>query len=129
MNKKTQLIVLTLILIVVLGGAGILYSRLSAGAQTGQLSSTTASDTDSPPGSAASDSQSPSSEPPAQEGDPAPDEEPPAQEDSADTQSDIPEASRFYRGGCRRQRGPSLRFSGHPGGAELLGKLVRSVQK
>ncbi len=32
MNKKTQLIVLTLILIVVLGGAGILYSRLSAGA-------------------------------------------------------------------------------------------------
>ena len=51
MNKKTQLIVLTLILIVVLGGAGILYSRLSAGAQTGQLSSTTASDTDSAPGS------------------------------------------------------------------------------
>ena len=75
MNKKTQLIVLTLILIVVLGGAGILYSRLSAGAQTGQLSSTTASDTDSAPGSAASDSQSPSSEPPAQEGDPAPDYE------------------------------------------------------
>ena len=95
MNKKTQLIVLTLILIVVLGGAGILYSRLSAGAQTGQLSSTTASDTDSPPGSAASDSQSPSSEPPAQEGNPAPDEEPPAQEDSADTQSDIPEAPDF----------------------------------
>ena len=95
MNKKTQLIVLTLILIVVLGGAGILYSRLSAGAQTGQLSSTTASDTDSAPGSAASDSQSPSSEPPAQEGDPAPDEEPPAQEDSADTQSDIPEAPDF----------------------------------
>lgn len=42
-----------------------------------------------------SDSQSPSSEPPAQEGDPAPDEEPPAQEDSADTQSDIPEAPDF----------------------------------
>ena len=95
MNKKTQLIVLTLILIVVLGGAGILYSRLSAGAQTSQLSSTTASDTDSDPGSAASDSQSPSSEPPAQEGDPAPDEEPPAQEDSADTQSDLPEAPDF----------------------------------
>ena len=58
MNKKTQLIVLTLILIVVLGGAGILYSRLSAGAQTGQLSSTTASDTDCSRASEVSDSQS-----------------------------------------------------------------------
>lgn len=96
MNKKTQLIVLTLILVVVLAGAGILYSRLSAGAQTGQLSSTTSSDSTTTPESP--DSQAPSSEPaepPAQEGDSAPDEETPAQEDSDDTQSDIPEAPDF----------------------------------
>lgn len=96
MNKKTQLIVLTLILVVVLAGAGILYSRLSAGAQTGQLSSTTSSDSTTTPESP--DSQAPSSEPaepPAQEGDSAPDEETPAQEDSDDTQSDIPQAPDF----------------------------------
>ena len=100
MNKKTQLIVLTLILIVVLGGAGILYSRLSAGAETGQLSSTNSPDSSNTtaPDSAAPDSQAPSSEPaepPAQEGNPAPDEEAPAQEDSDDTQSDIPQAPDF----------------------------------
>lgn len=96
MNKKTQLIVLTLILVVVLAGAGILYSRLSTGAQTGQLSSTTSSDSTTTPESP--DSQAPSSEPaepPAQEGDSAPDEETPAQEDSDDTQSDIPQAPDF----------------------------------
>lgn len=96
MNKKTQLIVLTLILVVVLAGAGILYSRLSAGAQTGQLSSTTSSDSTTT--SESPDSQAPSSEPaepPAQEGDSAPDEETPAQEDSDDTQSDIPQAPDF----------------------------------
>lgn len=96
MNKKTQLIVLTLILVVVLAGAGILYSRLSAGSQTGQLSSTTSSDSTTTPESP--DSQAPSSEPaepPAQEGDSAPDEETPAQEDSDDTQSDIPQAPDF----------------------------------
>lgn len=96
MNKKTQLIVLTLVLVAVLAGAGILYSRLSAGAQTGQLSSTTSPDSSTTaPDSAAPDAQSPSSEPPAQESDPAPDEEPPAQEDSDDTQSDIPQAPDF----------------------------------
>lgn len=97
MNKKTQLIVLTLILIAVLGGAGILYSRLSAGAQTGQLSSTTASDSSTTaPDSAASDSQSQASDSPAQESGTAPDaESSPQEDDSADTQSDIPEAPDF----------------------------------
>ena len=96
MNKKTQLIVLTLLLAVVLAGAGILYSRLSAGAETGQLSSTAASDTGNAPGSAASNSQSQASDSPAQESGAAPDtESPPQEDDSADTQSDIPEAPDF----------------------------------
>ena len=99
MNKKTQLIVLTLILVAVLAGAGILYSRLSAGAETGQLSSTTSPDSTASSDSAASESQTPSAEPPAQEDGTSQDAETPAQEESADTQS------------------------------ELLGKLVRSVQK
>lgn len=129
MNKKTQLIVLTLVLVAVLAGAGILYSRLSAGAETGQLSSTTSPDSTASSDSAASESQTPSAEPPAQEDGTSQDAETPAQEESADTQSEIPGSTGFHCGGRRRQRSPSLRFSGHPRGAELLGKLVRSVQK
>ena len=95
MNKKTQLIVLTLVLVAVLAGAGILYSRLSAGAETGQLSSTTSPDSTASSDSAASESQTPSAEPPAQEDGTSQDAETPAQEASADTQSEIPEAPDF----------------------------------
>ena len=95
MNKKTQLIVLTLILVAVLAGAGILYSRLSAGAVTGQLSSPTSPDSTASSDSAASESQTPSAEPPAQEDGTSQDAETPAQEESADTQSEIPEAPDF----------------------------------
>lgn len=95
MNKKTQLIVLTLVLVAVLAGAGILYSRLSAGAETGQLSSTTSPDSTASSDSAASESQAPSAEPPAQEDGTSQDAETPAQEESADTQSEIPEAPDF----------------------------------
>lgn len=88
MNKKTQLLVWILVLVVVLGGAGMLYSRLSAGAAPGQLSAATQDDAADSPASGASDSETAKSDSSA-------DADSSSQEDAAGEDAEIPAAPDF----------------------------------